>query len=154
MHNSSSSQSSIAVLKDVLAYGRLTSSPPLPPLHPLAHYRPPQYPIPHSLLLLHLSILHPPSTDSTFLLPLPLSPPPSSPLLLLLLYSPLPSSPFSSSLYSYSLTSSISPFLLLPLLHSPPPPPPSPYSPLSSSLSPFLLLPLLPSRNFSSLDHQ
>ena len=42
---SSSSQSSIAALKDVLAYGRLTSSPPLP-LHPLAHYRPPLYPIP------------------------------------------------------------------------------------------------------------
>ena len=44
MHISSSSQSSIAALKDVLAYGRLTSSPPLPlPLHPLAHYL---YPIP------------------------------------------------------------------------------------------------------------
>ena len=37
LHISSSSQSSIAVLKDVLAYGRLTSSPPLPPLHFLAH---------------------------------------------------------------------------------------------------------------------
>ena len=43
---SASSQSSIAALKDVLAYGRLTSSPPLPPpLHALAHYRPPLYPI-------------------------------------------------------------------------------------------------------------
>ena len=31
MHISSSSQSGIATLKDVLAYGRLTSSPPLPP---------------------------------------------------------------------------------------------------------------------------
>ena len=30
-HISASSQSSIAALKDVLAYGRLTSSPPLPP---------------------------------------------------------------------------------------------------------------------------
>ena len=44
---SASSQSSIAARKDVLACGRLTSSPPLPPpLHALAHYRPPLYPIP------------------------------------------------------------------------------------------------------------
>ena len=34
VHISSSSQSSIAALKDVLAYGRLTSSPPLPSLPP------------------------------------------------------------------------------------------------------------------------
>ena len=44
---SASSQSSIAALKDVLAYGRMTSSPPLsPPLHALAHYRPPIYHLP------------------------------------------------------------------------------------------------------------
>ena len=35
MHISSSSQSSIALLKDVLAYGRLTDPPPL--LYPLAY---------------------------------------------------------------------------------------------------------------------
>ena len=43
---SSSSQSSIATLKDVLADGRLMSSPPLPLLHPLAH--PPTTPIPYT----------------------------------------------------------------------------------------------------------
>ena len=42
----SSSQSSIAALKNVLADGRLTSSPPLPPTtHPLSH--PPTTPIPY-----------------------------------------------------------------------------------------------------------
>ena len=43
---SSSSQSSIAKMKNFLADGRLTSSqPPPPPLHPLAH--PPTTPIPY-----------------------------------------------------------------------------------------------------------
>ena len=43
----SSSQSSIAALKNVLADGRLTSSPPLPPPHTLFRtHRPPLYPIP------------------------------------------------------------------------------------------------------------
>ena len=42
---SSSSQSSIAAMKNFLADRRLTSSPPLPPLHHLAH--PPTTPIPY-----------------------------------------------------------------------------------------------------------
>ena len=43
-HISSSSQISIVALKDVLPCWRLTSSPSLPPLHPLGH--PPTRPIP------------------------------------------------------------------------------------------------------------
>ena len=46
VHISSSSQSILAALKNVLADGRLTSSPPLPPTtHPLLH--PPTTPKPY-----------------------------------------------------------------------------------------------------------
>ena len=46
LHILSSSQSSITALKNVLADGRLASSPPLPPTtHPLLH--PPTTPIPY-----------------------------------------------------------------------------------------------------------
>ena len=46
VHILSSSQSSIAALKNVLADGRLTSNPPLPPPHTLFRtHQPPLYPI-------------------------------------------------------------------------------------------------------------
>ena len=53
-HISSSSQSSIAALKDVLAYGRLTSSPPLPP--PFTLWRTTDHPYTISLYLLGRSV--------------------------------------------------------------------------------------------------
>ena len=53
-HISSSSQSSIAALKDVLAYGILTSSPPLPP--PFTLWRTTDRPYTISLYLLGRSV--------------------------------------------------------------------------------------------------
>ena len=58
VHISSSSQSSIATLKNVLADGRLTNSPPLPPTtHPHSH--PLTTPYTLSLYLLGRSVVEP-----------------------------------------------------------------------------------------------